>query len=80
MGHYNCRKCEQLHCVCTKAPKMKPDVYTLESDKPKKLTEIELIGVLIDNLPDLGKAAGQRVLDYAQRLFVDRHGSTKVMR
>lgn len=47
---------------------------------PKALSEIELIGVLIENLPRLSKAEGKRVLDYAQRLYDDKHGSVKVMR
>jgi hypothetical protein len=49
----------------------------VESDN---LTEIELIGVLIDNLPHLTKAAGRRVLDYAERVYADKHGKDKVYR
>lgn len=45
-----------------------------EAENAEFLNEVQLVSIIIDNLPLLKKAGAKRVLDFAQRFYEDTFG------
>ncbi len=73
-----------LEQVLKEQQEKKMAVVTDEFEHPEmtsgRLTEVQLIGVLIQNLTGLTKTEAKRVIEYAERLYEDKFGKDKVYR
>lgn len=94
MSHDQCKPCGD-DCGNTSSLTKLPDELTtelkavlVERQKEKMnleepgtgLSEVQLIGVLVQNLTKLTKAEAKRVIEYAERLYEDKFGKDKVYR